>query len=578
MLDRELVDQLFPADLPDPADWADRYPPRELPDGAHVTRFAPSPTGFVHIGGVYTAMIAKNVADTSGGVYFVRVEDTDRSREVVGAAEQFGRAFDYFDIASEEGSDGPYGPYLQSEREPIYLSHVRELLRAGRAYPCFATPEELEDITRRQRATKLPTGYYGSWAIWRDADRADVAAKLAAGTPYVVRFRSPGVHGRMSFEDVIRGRLEHEANRNDVVILKSSAQSPRLPTYHFAHVVDEQLMRVDLVVRGEEWISSVPLHLQLFDALGFDPPAYAHVAPLMKTDDGNKRKLSKRKDPEASVDFYLDAGYPAAAVLYYLRGLANGRLAELPLAQALAEPIRLAECGVAGPLVDMVKLADISGDHIATLTGPEILDAVSAWAAESSASGTTLGAESSASGTTLGAGSSASGTTLGAGRDPELARAIAANRALAERAVDVERVGVENPRKDLVRWSDFRGLYGFFFSDLFTPVTDANDERFGGLDAALVRKLAADFAEHYAWADEQPEWFAQVRNVAGRHGFAPNPKAFKKDPAAYPGMLKDAANVIRVAVTGATRSPDLHQVCGALGAEEVVRRLGALAG
>lgn len=552
MLDRELVDQLFPADLPEPAYWAERYPPRALPGGAEVTRFAPSPTGFVHIGGVYTAMIAKDVADASGGVYFVRVEDTDQSREVAGAAAQFARAFEYFDIASEEPPDGPYAPYLQSEREWIYLSHVRELMRGGRAYPCFATHEELEDITRRQRATKLPTGYYGSWAIWRDADPAEVAAKLAAGEPYVVRFRAPDpepgtkeASARVGFQDVIRGRLEHEANRNDVVILKSSAQSPRLPTYHFAHVVDEHLMRVNLVIRGEEWISSVPLHLQLFDALGFEPPAYAHIAPLMKTEAGNKRKLSKRKDPEASVDFYLDAGYPAAAVLYYLRGLANGRLADVPLRQALDEPIRLAECGVAGPLVDMVKLADISGDHIATLSGPEILDEVSVWAAQ---------------------------------RDPELVRVIAANRSLAERVVDVERVGVENPRKDLVRWSDFRGLYGFFFAELFTPVTDGSDERLGGLDPALVRKLAADFADHYSWAEEQPEWFSQIRELAARHGFAPNPKAYKKDPDAYPGMLKDAANVIRVAVTGATRSPDLHQVCGALGAEEIVRRVRALAG
>jgi glutamyl-tRNA synthetase len=549
MLERDLVDQLFPADLPEPAHWEQRYPPRELPEGAWVTRFAPSPTGFVHIGGVYTAMIAKNVADGSGGVYFVRVEDTDQSREVAGVAAQFDRAFEYFGIASEEAPDGPYAPYRQSAREQIYLSHVRELMRTGRAYPCFATKDELEEITQRQRATKLPTGYYGSWAIWRDADPAAVAAKLAAGEPYVVRFRAPdpepGSTGRVGFVDAIRGPLEHEANRNDVVILKSSTQSPRLPTYHFAHAVDEHLMRVNLVVRGEEWISSVPLHLQLFDALGLDPPTYAHVAPLMKTEGGNKRKLSKRKDPEASVDFYLDAGYPAAAVLYYLRGLANGRLAELPLAQALAEPIRLEDCGVAGPLVDMVKLADISGDHVATLSGPEILDAVSEWAAQ---------------------------------RDPELVAVIGANRELAERVVDVERVGVQNPRKDLVRWSDFRPLYGFFFAELFTPVTDGSDERLGGLDADLVRKLAADFADHYSWSDEQPVWFSQVRDLAARHGFAPNPKAYKKDPDAYPGMLKDAANVVRVAVTGSTRSPDLHQVCGALGADEVVRRLRALAG
>jgi glutamyl-tRNA synthetase len=545
MLDRALVDSLFPADLPDPAHWEWHYPPRELPEGAQVTRFAPSPTGFVHIGGVYTAMIAKDVAHRSGGTYFVRVEDTDQSREVAGVADQFERAFHYFGIESDEPADAPWGPYLQSARERIYLSYVRELMRRGDAYPCFCTREELAEITKRQQATKVPTGYYGSWARWRDADPDEVAAKLRGGEPYVVRFRSPGVEGRVSFVDAIRGRLEHEANRNDVVILKTSASSPRLPTYHFAHAVDEHLMRVTLVIRGEEWISSVPLHLQLFDALGFEPPTYAHIAPLMKTEGGAKRKLSKRKDPEASVDFYLDAGYPAPAVLYYLRGLANGRLAELPLEQALAEPIRLRECGVAGPLVDMVKLADISADHIATLPGPVVLDAVSDWARE---------------------------------RDPELVEVIATNRELAERAVDVERVGVANPRKDLVRWSDFRAVYGFFFPSLFSLVTDASDERLGGLDPALVRKLAADFADHYTWHDDQPTWFNQIRELAARHGFAPNPKTYKQDPDAYPGVLRDAANVIRVALTGSSRSPDLHAVAGALGPDEVIRRVRALAG
>lgn len=544
MLDRALVDGLFPSDLPDPSHWEQRYPARELADGAQVTRFAPSPTGFVHIGGVYTATIAKDVADHSAGSYFVRVEDTDQSREVEGVAAQFDRAFEYFGIASEEPVDGPYGPYLQSAREQIYLSYVRELMRGGKAYPCFATRDELAEMTKRQQATKVPTGYYGSWAVWRDADPDEVAAKLAAGDDHVVRFRSPGVQsGRVSFEDAIRGRLEHEANRNDVVVLKSSATSPRLPTYHFAHAVDEHLMGVTLVIRGEEWISSVPLHLQLFEALGFAAPRYAHVAPLMKQDGGSKRKLSKRKDPEASVDFYVEAGYPSDAVLYYLRGLANGRLAETPLDQALTEPIRLEECGVAGPLVDMVKLADISGDHIATLSGPEVLGAVAEWAAE---------------------------------RDPELVTVLTEHRGLAERAIDVERVGVDNPRKDLVRWSDFRSIYGFFFPPLFTEVTDASDERFGGLDASLVRKLAADFADNYVWSDDQSTWFAQIRELAARHGFAPNPKTYKADPDSYPGVLRDAANAIRVAITGATRSPDLHAVCSALGTDEVLRRLRAL--
>jgi len=545
MLDRALIDDLFPADLPDPAHWEEHYPARELPEGAKVTRFAPSPTGFVHIGGVYTATIAKDVAHRSGGVYFVRIEDTDQSREVAGVAEQFARAFSYFGIASDESGDAPWGPYLQSERERIYLSYVRELMREGLAYPCFCTREELAEVTKRQQATKVPTGYYGSWARWRDADPDEVAAKLRAGEPYVVRFRSPGTEGRVSFTDAIRGRLEHEANRNDVVILKTSASRPRLPTYHFAHAVDEHLMRVNLVIRGEEWISSVPLHLQLFEALGFPPPTYAHVAPLMVQDGGSKRKMSKRKDLEAGADYYLEAGYPAPAVLYYLRGLANGRLAELPLEQALQEPIRLEECGVAGPLVDMVKLADISGDHIATLPGPVVLDAVADWARD---------------------------------RDPELVEVVTTNRELAERAIDVERVGVQNPRKDLVRWSDFRSLYGFFFPSLFTPVTDPSGERLGGLDPSLVRKLAADFADNYRWDPDQPTWFAQIRELAARHGFAPNPKAYKQDPDAYPGMLRDAANVIRVALTGSTRSPDLHAVAGALGPDEVIRRVHALVG
>jgi glutamyl-tRNA synthetase len=557
MLDRALVDSLFPPDLPEPGHWELRYPPRELPESAWVTRFAPSPTGFVHIGGVYTAMIAKDLARHSGGVYFVRIEDTDQAREVAGVAAQFGRAFEYFGIESDEPLNGPYAPYLQSAREHIYLSYVRELMRGGRAYPCFCTREELAEMTKRQQATKVPTGYYGSWARWRDADPGEVSARLRAGEDYVVRFRSPGTEGRVSFVDAIRGRLEHEANRNDVVILKTSASSPRLPTYHFAHAVDEHLMRVNLVVRSEEWISSVPLHLQLFAALGFDPPTYAHVAPLMKIERGpvaegrtigtagNKRKLSKRKDPEASVDFYVDAGYPAPAVLYYLRGLANGRLAEMPLDEALRTPIRLADCGVAGPLVDTVKLADIAADYIATLDGPTVLAAVAAWASE---------------------------------RDPELVAVLNEHRSLAERAIDVERVGVDNPRKDLTRWSDFRPVYGFFFPPLFTPVTDADDERLGGLDPALVRKLAADFADHYAWSDDQPRWFGQIRELAARHGFAPNPKTYKRDPEAYPGMLKDAANVLRVAITGATRSPDLHAVCGALGDDEVLRRVRALAG
>ena len=550
MLDRVVIDALFPADLPEPAHWELHYPPRELSDGAQVTRFGPSPTGLVHIGGIYVATIDRDIAAHSGGVYLVRVEDTDQSREVEGALAQFDRAFDYFGIPSDEtDGHGSYGPYHQSAREHIYLSYVRELLRHGKAYLCFATKSELADITGRQQAAKIPTGYYGSWAIWRDAEPDAVRAKLDEGAPYVVRFRAPdNVNGqRVRFTDAIRGELEHEANRNDTVILKSSEQSPRLPTYHFAHAVDDHLMRVTLVIRGEEWISSVPLHLQLFDALGFEPVTYAHIAPLMKKIAGGKRKLSKRTDPEAGVDFYIEAGYPADAVLYYLRGLANGRLAELPLEKALATPIRLDQCGVAGPLVDLVKLEDISADHIATLPGPQILDAVRIWAGQF---------------------------------DPELAAVLDAERDLALRALAVERDGVDNPRKDLRKWSDFRTAYGFFFPQLFVPLSGPTDERLTPLsvDATIAANFAHDFADGYQHLDNPQEWFTQIRELAAKHGFAPNAKEYKKNPDAYPGSIREASQLIRVALTGSTRSPDLHAVTQALGAPEVLRRLRALAG
>ncbi len=550
MLDRTIVDALFPADLPEPGHWEQRYPRRQLPEGAHVTRFGPSPTGFVHIGGIYVATLDRDIAGHSGGVYLVRVEDTDQSREVEGALAQFARAFDYFSLSPDENDEhGNYGPYRQSARDRIYLTYVRELLRQGKAYPCFATKDELADITARQQAAKIPTGYYGSWAIWRDADPAAVQAKLAEGAPYVVRFRAPedAAGNRVRFIDAIRGALEHEANRNDTVILKSSDQSPRLPTYHFAHAVDDHLMRITLVIRGEEWISSVPLHLQLFDALGFEPVTYAHIAPLMKQISGGKRKLSKRTDPEAGVDFYIEAGYPAEAVLYYLRGLANGRLAELPLPEALVTPLRLDQCGVAGPLVDLVKLEDISADHIATLPGHQVLDAVRTWADQF---------------------------------DPELAGVLDTERDLAARALAVEREGVANPRKDLRKWSDFRAGYGFFFPQLFTTMSGPTDERLLslGVDPAIIASFTHDFTDGYQHLDDPQEWFNQIRELAAKHGFAPNAKEYKKNPDAYPGSIREASQLIRVALTGSTRSPDLHAVTQALGAPEVLRRLHALTG
>ncbi|MGK5738097.1 glutamate--tRNA ligase [Micromonospora sp. URMC 103] len=547
MLSNLLIDSLFPADLPEPAEWDRRFPPRELPAGARTVRFCPSPTGPLHIGGIYVAMIDRNLADTSGGRYVVRIEDTDQSREVPGVKEQFQRAFEYFGLLPDESdfAGGDYGPYLQSARETIYLSHIRDLMRRRLAYPCFATREELAEMTAQQQAAKVPTGYYGEWAIWRDAPHKRVEAALAEGRPYVVRFRAEAAAGeRVSFVDAIRGRIEFDANRNDVVVLKSSDQSPRLPTYHFAHAVDDHLMRVNLVLRADEWLSSVPVHHQLFDALGFERIEYAHVAPLLKQVGGGKRKLSKRKDPEASVDFYLREGYPAEPVLYFLRGLINGRLAEMPQSEALAATIRLDQCGVSGALVDMVKLGGLCADHIATMPAASVLAAVTDWAER---------------------------------YDAELAKILAAETDLALRALTVERDGHPNPRKDLQKWSDFRPVYGFFFPELFPLVNDLADTPLAKLPADVVRTFAAAFGDAYQPLIDSQEWFNQIRSLAATHGFAGSPQEYKANPGAYHGSIREASQIVRVALTGSTRSPDLYAVAMALGADEVLRRVRALA-
>jgi glutamyl-tRNA synthetase len=551
-LSLDLIDSLFPADLPEPAGLEQRYPPRDLAAGAEVTRFAPSPTGWLHIGGIFTADINLDVARHSAGAYLLRIEDTDQARFEEGALSQFEAGFAYFGIQADEADDvvaagrGQYGPYVQSARAAIYQSYVRELMRQGKAYPCFETPQQAEARATRQKAVGALPGYYGEWAIWRDAPQEQVRERIAAGDPYVVRFRSPGLSGqRVSFTDVIRGEITADDNRNDIVVLKRSDSPLRLPTYHLAHAVDDHLMRVSLVIRGEEWLSSVPLHHQLFDALGFARIRYAHVAPLMKQDGGSRRKLSKRKDPEASVGFYIEAGFPAEAVLYYLRGLANGRLAEVPLAQALAEPLRLTELGVAGPLLDMVKLDDICADFVASLSPDDIVDRVLAWADS---------------------------------YDPELAAVVRAEPDLALRALSVERgPQVANPRKDLRTWGDFRSVYGYFFPEVFEPVTDPADARFGGLPPELVRAMATGFADGYVAPGPEVSWFDQIRTLSASLGFAPSQKVFKKDPDAYPGSIADASAVVRVLITGTRRSPDLAEICAALGQDEVIGRVRGLA-
>ncbi|HSE33808.1 MAG TPA: glutamate--tRNA ligase family protein [Pyrinomonadaceae bacterium] len=545
MLTAEFISTLFDAELPEPSHWESYYPQRDLPPGAIVTRFGPSPTGFLHTGGVYVATLGKNLAHHSGGSYFIRIEDTDQAREVAGSREQFARAFKYFDIESDEDdSNSKWGPYEQSKRELIYHTYARELLRTDRAYLCFCTREELARMTEEQLAAKLHTGYYGSWARCRSLSPADVMSRLQAGKPYAIRFRSPdGPPKRVEFVDLIRGRIEHQDNVNDIVLLKSSDQSPRLPTYHFAHVVDDTLMRVTVVLRGEEWISSVPVHLQLFNALGFLPIPYAHIAPLMKFDGASRRKLSKRKDNEADVAYYMESGYPAGAVLHYLRGLANSRFAEMTFEESASSALSLSECGVAGPIFDLVKLESISREFIAQLATEEALESLLTWARE---------------------------------HDPDLAAILSRNLPLAHRIFANERhPGVQ--RKDLAKWEEFRPAYSLYFPELFTTVSDPSDPRFAPVEPDMVVKLAKGFVDSYRHEEDKEAWFEQIRSLAGAHGFAPTAGQYKKNPESFAGSISHVSNAIRIALTGLKQSPELFLVAQNLGEDEVLRRVRAVA-
>jgi glutamyl-tRNA synthetase len=541
VLSEETRERLIPRPLAPPEQWDERYPPRDLPAGAEVTRFAPSPTGYVHIGSIYVSLIAQSVAHASGGVFFVRVENTDRAREVADAGVQLERGLSAFGLLPDEDDpDGPYAPYRQSDRQAIYDSYVAELLDADRAYPCFCTREELTETTKAQQAAGVPTGYWGRWARCRHLDENAVRARLDEGAPYVIRFRAPEFEGqRVSYHDRIRGELELEDNRNDTVIRKSMG----LPTYHFAHAVDDHLMRVTTVIRGDEWISSVPLHLQLFDALGFTRIGYAHIAPLMKQEGKSKRKLSKRKDDEANVDFYLQAGYPVEGIRCYLRGTANSRLIDRPCAETEAEPIVLEQCSASGALVDLPKLEQICRDYVAGLGIEEVVTRLTAWAAT---------------------------------YDPSLATALAAEPDVAARALAVEQAETGRPRKNLAKWSDFRDEYGFLLPGLFEPVTDPADERFAPLDGAAVGELVDYLMARYEHDGDSERWFGQIRAAAEGCGFAPGVKQFKAEPDRYRGSIREASNTFRVLLTGSRFSPDLFEVSRALGNDEVRRRLSSL--
>jgi glutamyl-tRNA synthetase len=538
-----LADKLFPHIVETPEQVEARYPKRNLPEGAKVTRMGPSPTGFMHLGNLYGALVDERLAHQSGGVFYLRIEDTDRKREVEGGVQTIIDAFSSFDLPFDEGATldgetGAYGPYRQSQRAEIYQTFVKHLMARGMAYPCFCTEEELSAAHAEQEKNKENFGYYGKYAIWRDRTLEDIEAELAKGTPYVVRFRSEGsIENKIRHEDLVKGKMEVTENDQDVVILKSDG----IPTYHFAHVVDDHLMGTTIVVRGEEWLATLPVHLQLFRAMGWKAPKYAHTAQLMKIDEetGGKRKLSKRKDPELALTYYAKEGYPAPCVLEYLMTLLNSNFEEWRRANPDAPmndfPFSTKKMSGSGALFDIAKLKDVSKNVISHMTAERVYNYVAAWSEANDPAFHALFT-----------------------REPDKSRAFLA----------IGRGG-KKPRKDLALWTDVKPYMDFLFDELFQP-DYTMPARVSIEDAkAILDDFAAAFDEN----DTPDGFFDKMKEISEAHGYASDTKAYKQNPDQYKGAVGDVSMVVRVAVAGRQNAPDLQSVMHIMGREQVLARL-----
>ena len=531
---------LFPHVTDTPEMLEEKYPLRNLPEGAVVTRMAPSPTGFVHLGNLLQGMIAERMAHQSGGVLFLRVEDTDAKREVPGAVEVLIDSLKHYGVnfdegATHDGDNGIYGPYRQRQRAGIYHVYAKKLVSEGMAYPCFCTEEELAAMRERQEANKETTGYYGKYAMWRDRSMEDVQAQLAAGNPWVLRFRSTGsVENQFKFDDLVKGKLTITENDIDHVLLKSDG----IPTYHFAHACDDHLMRTTHVVRGDEWLATLPFHIQLFKALNFKLPKYVHIGPLMKMDGTSKRKLSKRKDPEAALTFYKAEGFPIKAVYEYVITILNSNFEDWrranPDVDATEFKFSPKKLNPAGSLFDYAKLVDVSKNVISRMDADEVYNLLTEWAQEF---------------------------------DADFGAKLAADRDYAVSILAIGRGG-KKPRKDLSVWKDAKDYMGFFYDEyLQEPVFD---EKF---DKAVIADVLNRFLAVYDPADDSNTWFEKVKTITTDMGFTTDMKAYKADPTAFPGTVADISNFIRLAVTGKTNAPDLHTVMQILGKERSEARI-----
>ena len=553
-----LAEMLFPQIKETPEEIEAKYPPRALPQGAKVTRLGPSPTGFIHLGNLYGAFVDERMAHLSDGVFYLRIEDTDDKRYVEGAVDTIISSLDFFGIRFDEGasadggSTGDYGPYYQSQRGSIYQVFVKDLVARGLAYPCFLTEEELAEIRAAQEAAKETTGIYGKYAEKsRNLTLEEIESNLSKGMPYVVRLRSAGNTADdgstryIHVQDAIRGDVSMPANDQDVIILKATG----IPTYHFAHVMDDHLMRTSHVVRGEEWLMSLPIHIELFQALGFEPPVYCHTAVLMKVDEetGNKRKLSKRHDPELSLDYYRTEGYHPQAVKEYLMTILNSDFeewrAENPDAPLDAFAFAPEKMNSAGALFDLNKLNDVSKDVLLRIPAADLADFMAGWAKEARPELLPLLTEDGD----------------GSGRD------------YLTKILDLGRDG-KKPRKDLVFGRQIFDFISYFFDDYFR-IEESVPEEVSDEDAAEILRRYLDGYDH---SDDQSQWFDKIRQIAVDLGYAAKPKDYKKHPEDYKGHVGHVSTVIRLAVMGRTQSPDVWEIQQILGEERTRGRISAL--
>lgn len=541
---KKLAAALIPdGDLLPVSEYENIYPPREVKTGAEVTRLAPSPTGFIHLGNLYSALADERAAHTTDGVFYLRIEDTDEKRKVEGAVESVIRSLKYFGIDFDEGAElnsplNNYGPYYQRQRAKIYRAFVKDLIERGLAYPCFCTEEELNAVREKQTAEKKTTGYYGEFAKCRNLTENEIYENLEKGKKYVIRLKSQGsIDNKFIFKDLIKGEVTVTENDQDVVILKSDG----IPTYHFAHAIDDHFMRTTLVIRGEEWLSSLPVHIELHKVLGFKLPKYAHTSSLMKMDGGTKRKLSKRKDPELSLDYYRKEGYFPKAVVKYLMTILNSDFEEWSLKNPDADyrqfKFRVEKMGKSGALFDLDKLNDVSKTEISKLSEEECYNFLNGWAEE-----------------------------FGTEKDKQHFK----DKEYIERVLAlIMGVGGKKRRKDIQTAEQGVRLIDYFFDDTFKP------EYSFRFDDKTVNCVLDSFANVYDPDDDNQAWFAKVKAIAPEVGFASETSEYKQNPEKYKGSISDAAEILRIAITGMPNSPDLCTIMGILGKERSLARLNA---